>query len=741
MAALAAAAVNPALTELGQAITAYNSRDYATVVQRLRNKSVPPLADYVAWYLGASEQLTGDFDGALALLNAYREHPVPSSPLAGKIAVLHARVLLDKKDPALAARAIRILREDSKLLPQPDGDFALALAMQATGDSREAALDYQRVYYSSPNTELAADASAAIARLRDSMGADFPQPSARQQLDRAERWLTLRNAKRARTEYAALQESLTGNDRDAARIGVALADLQGGATSMALTSLRSFHAAVPETEAERLFHVVEAARRVADDGAISEAVAELDRSFPASQWRMKALIGAGNRFASGSASMSDRARYTELYSKACDSFPADPATAAPHWRLAWDAYSSVRPERVTLLREQVERYTSDGHTSAALYFLGHIAESENRPAEAKAYFDVLSFRFPHYFYTTLTRLGDPGASAKPDPATKAWLDKIYWPAHRDLTATEPNSATQRRIERTRLLVEAGQLDAAEAEARFGVRTGSEQAQLIALDLAHSAPTPFKALQLMKGLTLDYLSVPTESVSNRFWQMLFPLPWKNDIVRDASEHQLDPYHVAGLIRQESEFNPNAKSHANAYGLMQIQPATGKMLGKEHGIAITRPITLFNPAVNIELGAHYLRAQLDHWSGDWYRTLAAYNAGPSRVRDWTASASFREPVEFIESIPFDETREYVQAVLRNAEMYREIYDGKNLETPAPAAVVPATKPQAKPVASPVPVPPAAPSKKLVPPAAPSKKLVPPAAPAKKPAATAAKKRPAA
>ena len=100
IAAAAPAAVNPVLTELGQAINAYSARDYATAVQRLRNKSIPSLADYVVYYLAASQQLTGDFDGALAALNVYRESPVPASPLAGRISVLHARVLLDKKDPS-----------------------------------------------------------------------------------------------------------------------------------------------------------------------------------------------------------------------------------------------------------------------------------------------------------------------------------------------------------------------------------------------------------------------------------------------------------------------------------------------------------------------------------------------------------------------------------------------------------------------------------------------------------------
>jgi hypothetical protein len=80
---------------------------------------------------------------------------------------------------------------------------------------------------------------------------------------------------------------------------------------------------------------------------------------------------------------------------------------------------------------------------------------------------------------------------------------------------------------------------------------------------------------------------------------------------------------------------------------------------------------NPSINIQLGTEYLKSQLSNWDNDWSRTLAAYNAGPGRVHQWVSLSNFREPAEFVESIPFNETREYVQAVLRNADMYRQIY----------------------------------------------------------------------
>ena len=82
-------------------------------------------------------------------------------------------------------------------------------------------------------------------------------------------------------------------------------------------------------------------------------------------------------------------------------------------------------------------------------------------------------------------------------------------------------------------------------------------------------------------------------------------------------------------------------------------------------------LYTPDVNVKIGTFYLKALVDQLQGKWEAALASYNAGKSRVNTWLASAEFHEPAEFVESIPFTETRQYVQSVLRNAEMYRRLY----------------------------------------------------------------------
>jgi soluble lytic murein transglycosylase len=116
---------------------------------------------------------------------------------------------------------------------------------------------------------------------------------------------------------------------------------------------------------------------------------------------------------------------------------------------------------------------------------------------------------------------------------------------------------------------------------------------------------------------------------------------------------------------------------------VEPATGRALARRAGIKRFSNRSLFQPAINLKLGSYYLRALLDQWGGKWEQTLASYNAGKSRVNDWITWNQYQEPAEFVESIPFTETREYVEAVLRNATVYRQLYASKAPASRTPSA----------------------------------------------------------
>lgn len=155
---------------------------------------------------------------------------------------------------------------------------------------------------------------------------------------------------------------------------------------------------------------------------------------------------------------------------------------------------------------------------------------------------------------------------------------------------------------------------------------------------------------------------------------YPAPFKDTVVPAAKQRAVDPFWVLGLIRQESRFIPDVRSPVGATGLMQIMPATGKMLAKSTGLRSPNKLQLTDIETNVQLGIHYMRQLHDRFDGSALLASAAYNAGPSRASLWRSNLPQRtEGAAFAESIPFPETRDYVKRVLANAVLYHAVHNG--------------------------------------------------------------------
>jgi soluble lytic murein transglycosylase len=168
-----------------------------------------------------------------------------------------------------------------------------------------------------------------------------------------------------------------------------------------------------------------------------------------------------------------------------------------------------------------------------------------------------------------------------------------------------------------------------------------------------------------------------------WKTLYPLPYETALRREAAKNNFDPMLAAGLIRQESTFQADAVSRKDAVGLMQVLPQTGRLMSKHLKLRYAKT-KLFEPEFNIEVGMVYVANLLRDMGAPEY-ALAAFNAGEDRIALWRSERKYEEIPELVESIPFTETRDYVQIVLRNAEVYRMIYGGA---PPAPTVAVTAT-----------------------------------------------------
>ena len=361
-----------------------------------------------------------------------------------------------------------------------------------------------------------------------------------------------------------------------------------------------------------------------------------------------------------------------LYRDVYENFPTDASAATAHWKVAFRAWMQNGSDAGDLLREHLRRYPNHATTGAALYFLGRDAEERHEPGDARVFYQKLATIFENHYYAMRARerlARSEVRDAAPSSKAEQFLANLTLPVAKPVSM-QPTRPTTLRIERSRLLRAAGLSDLADSELRFGARTDC-QAAIVGMEMASAAEAPHQAMHAMKGMSPEYLNLPLEDAPRRYWELLFPLPYRSELTADAEAHSLDPYLLAGLIRQESEFDPKAISRAKAYGLTQVRPGTGRQFARSAGVSRFSTSLLFQPSVNLKIGAAILRSMLDQNGGQLEQTLAAYNAGPARLADWLKWNNYREPAEFVESIPFTETRDYVQAVLRNADIYRRLY----------------------------------------------------------------------
>lgn len=628
---------------------------------------LPKLADFIDWLTASASFSNRDFRGAARASEAILKQQL-KSPLNGQAAILAAKAYNAANEPA---RALDVLTRAHGDLPQPEGDAAIAGAYDALHDTANAIAYDQRVWLDYPASPQADGAEAELKRHRELLGAQYRPPTAAALLARAGKLIDARDYARARRELTAVATGSPGPERDFALARIGLADQRAHKDALALGYLQALKVAAPEADAERLVYLIGAARRLNRLDVIDQAVAELAARHPKSERRLEALAAAGNEYYG----LNRPEKFEPLFQTCYEQFPKSSQAGFCHWRVAFSAYLQDRTEAAALLKTQLRQYTEPEQAARSLYFLGRLAERASNWTEACAWYEQIQRSFPNCYYAVLAReRRSEGtiANAAPAPAVAVFLRGVKFPKSRPGTF-DPDAQAQERFERARLLRSAALDDFAEMELRFGGKTG-DRPEAFGLELARIASSrsaPARGIRYLKHYAPGYLLSAVESAPREFWTLAFPLPWRGPLFEYSQSTGLDPFMVAALIRQESEFDPAVISRANAYGLTQVVPSTGRELSRRMGIRGFTAKSLLEPEMNLRLGTEYLRSLLAQFDGAWEPALASYNAGKSRVVAWRNRMSYREPAEFVESIPFTETRNYVQAVIRNADLYRRLY----------------------------------------------------------------------
>ena len=654
--------INGALALLALGATELDQRQFGDAQQHLQAaaKRLQALRDYAAYLDAAAGFELRDFSNTEHTLKPVWES-TPLSPLVGKSVILQANSFIQDGKPK---KAIELVEKHLADVPESKAEDVLAHAYELAGDTANATAHYQRIYVDFPLSEEASDADAAMEK--------YPKPAPQRLLARAFKLIDGGDYSRARKELEALLPSLSGAESDLGRVRIGVARYLAREYRETYSYLGSFEVSTPEAEAERLYYLLQNARHLDKIDEMNAALERLSKSYPLSRWRLQALLAVAGYYGL----RNEPASYEPVYRACYESFPSDPQAAQCHWRVTWAEYLRDPGGAAPMLREHLQNYPDSDHATAALYFLGRIAEAKGDRAAARSYYDELNTAYPNYYYAVLARerLMDPeAAKAEPSDEVKQFLASVRFSPRSRMESFAADAANKLRIDRARLLASAGLDDLAESELRFAAKTdGQPQVIAIALaELANRRDQPELAIRSIKRYAPGYLFLPIAPGTETFWRLAFPLPYRKALEQYSRERELDPFLVAALIRQESEFNARAVSRANAYGLTQVLPSTGRELSRKLNIPRFRTNMLFQPETNLQIGTYYLRSLLDQLQGRWEPALASYNAGKRHVNSWLTWSQFREPAEFIETIPFNETRIYVQSVLRNADVYRRLY----------------------------------------------------------------------
>lgn len=689
---LAEFAERHAKTELGAraalALAFYDfTRENYTAARSWLDKAEadPLLADYALYWKGTVDRASGANQAAYTEFAQFRSL-YPDSVMTDQAVDSLARAALALNQPDDAASALdgyaKTTAKSSLLLLRAQ---VREKAAEAKGQMPlAAAADYLDVMYKFPLSDDAKIAAARAPYLQAELGEQYPGVPLTSEIARAEAFYDAHRWNDLRTAYRALLPKLSGAARDRATLRMAQADAQLGGGPAALASITVTD---PDVDAELLYVLSQAYRsaqgrilccgRSNPSPEMFQVIEQLATKYPKSPWTAEGLYAAGNSYWANL----DRDHAVEFYQRMLAAFPGGPNANIASWRIAWTAYMERRSDTEPLLEQFLRQYPASGFVVDALYWLGRVNERANNPERASAFYSEAEQRFPQTYFGRL--------AAERHRAMGAWaaapvdfLSQI--PAASPLDSLSgPLPASAHDVwQKAQALQSIGFDTSAAQELRAAyAATRAPQLLLAAAEAAANAGQYAAGIVAARQLVPQLEARKFDEVPRDVWRVAYPMPYREALEREAMRSRVDPMLVAGLIRQESAFNHEAVSSMAAVGLMQIEPSTGARLARSLRLGYSRS-RLFDPDYNVRLGTVYLAGLMQSYMTP-EAALAAYNAGEDRVAEWTMGQNYEETAEFVESIPFTETREYVQIVLRNAALYRETYASRTAAEPNPPA----------------------------------------------------------
>ena len=646
--------LGPALTNLVRGVRLLEENDRAAQALPLVSDAAlatTPVADYARYYTGLALMRLERAAEAAKVFSELSSRQIDGhlpEDAAFKLAEVHE----SQKDykAAVAVYESMVLRK----LAQPQlAWLRLGLAADRAGMPMRSVEALQRAYYDFPTTLESEQAGQAL----DKQDVDLDEALAAKELARAETLFQARRWTGARKSYDRVRKFLDGGERDRVSMRIAAADVALGRHREGRDALRP-HLIGPVAD-EANFHYLTAVRnlRLRDEHiALSRSFVE---KFPNSPFAEEVLNNLASAYIIDDRDEEADAVFREILNR----YPAGRFAERAAWKAGWWAYRQGQfTDALQYFDRGAAQFPRSDYRPSWLYWSGRAAQQAGDVETGIARLRLAATDYHNSYYGRLAvkRLAGQRGSAVAPTLQREPL-------------TPPSIPTAGRIAS---LLAVGLNREAMNELQYAQRVWGDSPQLHAtIAVTHKRLGDVRAgINAMKRAYPQYLAAGGETLPTEILKVIFPVDFWPLLQKYSKERNLDPYLVAALVAQESNFDPVVVSHANAYGLMQILPSTGRSYARKLGVKPFSTRRLKEAEVNVRLGTQIFADEIRKYGGVHF-ALAAYNAGGSRVLAWQRERPGLPQDEFIDDIPFPETQNYVKRILGTAEDYRYLYSSQS------------------------------------------------------------------
>jgi soluble lytic murein transglycosylase len=663
----------------------------------------PAMADYALFILADYHAAGMRFTRAAALYQQVMERH-PRGSLAVRAAFRRGQVLFSAGAYTPAADAFeKLLQDNPRSEFCAEAGLGLARSLTAGGEPARAVRAYRDAQVKCPGTPAEQDIEKELAGLRAG-GVEVPELTHDELFERGKNLFRANQYDKAVETFKkmlSLEPASPDAPETLLRTGIALFNL--GRRTEAASTLEKLVGDHPRDQRvpEALYWTGKSYSKLGDREKAVQAFRRILDSYPGSEWADDALFLTGNLYREAG----DQNNALAFYGRVVAEHPESKFADSSLWWKAWAHYGAGDYRAAERdLQELVNRYPRSFLVSQARYWQGRAAEKAGNAAKAAMYYEKILKHAPYTFYgyragERLAGLTNPDAAARTDDAAGADPQCADGPC-----ADDPPAADD--IDDGPPVWTAEALKTLSGEPSF-----TRALELLYLDMKKEAAAELAALQdrlprkrsALLGLSKTFFELGdyyrslvivlrnyeryldgNGETPQDFWLLAYPQAYWDSIVSYSKKYGQDPYFIAAIIREESQFHAEALSPAGARGVMQVMPATGAWAAKMIRMAGFDPDKLYDSDTAINIGTWYIAQLMKRFKGDALFVAAAYNAGPDSVSAWLAkNGRGAERDEFVESIPFPETRGYVKKVLRNYAEYQRIYG----RTVAGASRVPA------------------------------------------------------